>query len=178
MPRLDSENNKELPITKEHESYLLKMAFFWIASSISGAIVVFIAILYAKEIFNVLSENAVISVAYIASYVAWRVYRVESRSNIRYSPEFKNKMKSDITFAKRFNKTEILKTLISYFLYALPVFYASGMVKQILGYFGYSSGGFALDLQNIGFSIIASISSLAFGLLGSYLYDKIKHKLP
>lgn len=178
IPLPISENNKALPQTKEHESYLLKMAIFWIASSISGTIVVLIAISYASEILNVLSENAVISVAYISSYVAWRIYRVESRSKIRYHPEFDSKMKSDLAFARRFNNTEILKTLISYFLYAIPVFYASGIAKPVLCYFGFVSGGFSLDLQNIAFSICASIYNLALGLLGSYLYDKVKHKLP
>jgi hypothetical protein len=178
MASFKTKNKKELPQTKEHKNYLWKMAIFWVASTISGIIIFLIANLYADEIADTLSENKVISLSYLSCYLVWLIYRVGSRSKIKNHPEFQNKLKSDLAFAKRYNKTEVVKTVISYLFYSLPIFYASGMIKPFLEYFGYASDGFALDLKNVVFSIFASVSNLALALFGSYLYDKIKHKLP
>ena len=92
-------------------------------------------------------------------------------------PDFYENFKYDLHFSRKFNNTEIIKTLISYFILSVPIFYATGFAKQIFSYFGFYYNGFSSDLQTAVFSIILAIGNLVLSIIGSYIYDKIKHKL-
>lgn len=161
-----------------NDSYYSKITILWIAFTISGTAIVAIAAIYSGHVINLLLENPVVFIAYVLSYIAWKKFRFHSRSEIRNAPDFELRFKSDISFAKRFNNTEIVKTLISYILFSVPIIYVTGISERFIGYFGIASGGFASDLQHLVFSSVASIFNLAFGILCSYVYDKIKNKLP
>ncbi len=175
---LSAGEGEEFHLSKQQIMYHSFMTIFWLASSISSAIIVFVAVAYVEEIKKIFFENTAIFIAYLSTYFIWKTYRSGSRSRIVSQPDFQKRMKSDFSFAQKFNNIEIAKTLVSYFLFSLPVLYASGLAKQIIEFFGVTSGGFAADLRDIALAIAASVFNLVLGLLCAYIYDKIKHKFP
>lgn len=164
--------------SKEHVDYLGKMTLFWLSITVAGIFVALLVLNYRDNFSAFLNNNRTACLIYAAIYVAWKIYRVKSRLALVNLPDFREKMKSDFLFAKHFNNSEIIKTLVSYFLFSIPFLYATGFAQDTLGIIGYKSEGFGLDLRNLFVSTLSSVFALAFGIAGSYIYDKIKHKLP
>jgi hypothetical protein len=175
---IDVKSESNISPSKEHISYLNTMAIFWLGVTFANIAVIISLIPYDREIFKVLTENLGSLAIYAIVFLVWKYYRITSRLKYRNHPDFQNKLLTDYTFAKNFNNSEIIKTLINYFLFSIPIFYMTGLSQDVLEYFGYKSNGFGEDIHNLALSIVSSISALILGLLTSYIYDKIKHKFP
>lgn len=174
-------NKKQASVSqpsKEHVDYLRKMTLFWVGMAIASILVAIPMVHYSSALFQFVNENRGGSISYLLIYVVWKIYRVKSRHALRSMPNFTEKMKSDYKFAKHFNNSEIIKTLINYLLISVPLIYAAGLAKDLLLFFGYQSAGFGGDLQQLLISTLSSCFAVVLGVPGAYLYDKIKHKLP
>lgn len=93
------------------------MSRYWVGITLTWVVTMFWAAFHGERIqTNLGSHNGTVA-AYFIVNLCWSVYRNSSRNKVGKLPDFQRRFDNDDAFARRFNRSEFVKTVVSYGLH-------------------------------------------------------------